>query len=93
VRFPDLAGLGEEIWQLSCIQFCLSGLATCEQFMPAAVECAVQLGDEGNRLRGDDLGEIRRHRGQDLDAWTKGRLGHGCTPWDRLGNNFPALWH
>ena len=57
----DLLRLGQKIRQHAGVEFLLPRRAAREQFLAARFELPVQLGDEGERVRRQDLREFRRH--------------------------------
>src|SRR6185437_1250784 len=55
VALADLAGLGEEVGELARVELSLPFDASLEQVTAARPEAALELGDELDRLRGQDL--------------------------------------
>ena len=77
-------GLRQEIRQLAGIDRLLALDSAFQQFPPARAEVTFEFSDEGEGLRGKDLGELRADPGADhqfvgLDAWITSHLRSRCT--------------
>jgi hypothetical protein len=75
VAGADVFGLGEEVGEFAGVEAGLALLAGGQQLATAAVEAAMQVGDEGEGLRGEDLVEAVLRVAADLDA-----VAHGSRP-------------
>ena len=75
VGFADLLRFGEEVGLRAGVEFLLPLRAPREKLLAAGFELAVELCNEAQRLRAQDLGELLADRAGDRDALGK-RPGH-----------------
>ena len=78
VALADRAGLGQEIGQFAGVEALLPLGAQRQQFEPARVEAAMQLGEEGERVGAEDFVMARSRRGAKLDGFFS--RSHGKSP-------------
>lgn len=70
-----MLGLGQEVGRLAGIEALLALGAEREQALAGLVEATMQVGDEGERLRGEDLLEAGLQGALDGDAGRQGESG------------------
>ena len=73
VRLADLARLGEEVRPLAGVEALLALLARGEQAPPLGIEAPMQLGDERERTRRQDLEPMALQRAEDFRLVTRFR--------------------
>jgi hypothetical protein len=73
VRLADLARLREEVRALAGVEALLALLARGQQAPPLGIEAPMQLGDECERTRRQDLELVAPQRAEDLGAVTRFR--------------------
>ena len=67
-RVADARRLRQEVRHLPGIELLLPHRARSQQFLPARLEPTVQLGDKGERVRGEERGELGGYRRGNLHA-------------------------